>query len=148
MSFRGITRYGGVRSPYLGRPAAKREYVVDYARLDGGLENLWWRDGVLCCRDGQNACDGVDEDGKKAGPGVGYAASNGQFHGMEFFHIGACIYYGDPSQEDMTLVKLCEGIPEVRGTFFQYDGAFYYKTKGCFKKITKEETFAAADVAG
>ena len=92
MSFRGITRYGGVRSPYLGRPAAKREYVVDYARLDGGLnlwdldyrmgrnespemENLWWCDGVLCCRDGQNACDGVDEDGKKAGPGVGYAAS-------------------------------------------------------------------------
>lgn len=165
MSFRGITRYGGVRSPYLGRPAAKREYVVDYARLDGGLnlwdldyrmgrnespemENLWWRDGVLCCRDGQNACDGVDEDGKKAGPGVGYAASNGQFHGMEFFHIGACIYYGDPSQEDMTLVKLCEGIPEVRGTFFHYDGALYYKTKGCFKKITKEETFAAADVAG
>ena len=164
MSFRGITRYGGVRSPYLGRPAAKREYVVDYARLDGGLnlwdldyrmgrnespemENLWWRDGVLCCRDGQNACDGVDEDGKKAGPGTGYAASNGQFHGMEFFHIGACIYYGDPSQEDMTLVKLCEGIPEVRGTFFQYDGALYYKTKGCFKKITKEETFAAADVA-
>ena len=165
MSFRGITRYGGVRSPYLGRPAAKREYVVDYARLDGGLnlwdldyrmgrnespemENLWWRDGVLCCRDGQNACDGVDEDGKKAGPGVGYAASNGQFHGMEFFHIGACIYYGDPSQEDMTLVKLCEGIPEVRGTFFQYDGALYYKTKGCFKKITKGETFEAADVAG
>ena len=165
MSFRGITRYGGVRSPYLSRPSAKKEYMIDYARLDGGLnlwdldyrmgrnespemENLWWRDGVLCCRDGQNACDGVDEDGKKAGPGVGYAASNGQFHGMEFFHIGACIYYGDPSQEDMTLVKLCEGIPEVRGTFFQYDGALYYKTKGCFKKITKEETFAAADVAG
>ena len=165
MSFRGITRSGGVRSPYLSRPSAKKEYMIDYARLDGGLnlwdldyrmgrnespemENLWWRDGVLCCRDGQNACDGVDEDGKKAGPGVGYAASNGQFHGMEFFHIGACIYYGDPSQEDMTLVKLCEGIPEVRGTFFQYDGALYYKTKGCFKKITKEETFAAADVAG
>ena len=165
MSFRGITRYGGVRSPYLSRPSAKKEYMIDYARLDGGLnlwdldyrmgrnespemENLWWRDGVLCCRDGQNACDGVDEDGKKAGPGVGYAASNGQFHGMEFFHIGACIYYGDPSQEDMTLVKLCEGIPEVRGTFFQYDGALYYKTKGCFKKITKGETFAAADVAG
>ena len=165
MSFRGITRYGGVRSPYLSRPAAKREYAVDYQKLDGGLnlwdldyrmernesprmENLWWRDGVLCCRDGQNACDGVDEDGKKAGPGTGYAASNGQFHGMEFFHIGAGIYYGDPSQEDMTLTKLCEGIPEVRGTFFQYDGALYYKTKGCFKKITKEETFAAADVAG
>ena len=155
------------RNPYLSTsnlPSAKTEYSIDYDKLDGGLnlwdldyrmgrnespemENLWWRDGVLCCRDGQNACDGVDEDGKKAGPGVGYAASNGQFHGMEFFHIGACIYYGDPSQEDMTLVKLCEGIPEVRGTFFQYDGALYYKTKGCFKKITKEETFAAADVA-
>ena len=31
------------------------------------MENLWWRDGVLCCRDGQNACDGVDEDGKRPG---------------------------------------------------------------------------------
>ena len=36
MSFRGITRYGGVRSPSLGWPAAQREYGVDYARLDGG----------------------------------------------------------------------------------------------------------------
>lgn len=156
------------RNPYLSTsslPSSKTEYSVDYDKLDGGLnlwdldyrmarnesprmENLWWRDGVLCCRDGQNCCDGVDEDGKKAGPGTGYAASNGRFHGMEFFHIGACIYYGDPSQEDMTLTKLCEGIPEVRGTFFQYDGALYYKTRGCFKRITKGETFGAADVAG
>lgn len=160
--------YLSKRNPYLSTsslPSSKTEYSVDYDKLDGGLnlwdldyrmgrnespemENLWWRDGVLCCRDGQNACDGVDEDGKKAGPGTGYAASNGRFHGMEFFHIGACIYYGDPSQEDMTLTKLCEGIPEVRGTFFQYDGALYYKTRGCFKKITKGETFEAADVAG
>ena len=160
--------YLSKRNPYLSTsslPSSKTEYSVDYDKLDGGLnlwdldyrmernesprmENLWWRDGVLCCRDGQNACDGVDEDGKKAGPGTGYAASNGRFHGMEFFHIGACIYYGDPSQEDMTLTKLCEGIPEVRGTFFQYDGALYYKTKGCFKRITKGETFGAADVAG
>lgn len=156
------------RNPYLSTsslPSSKTEHSVDYDKLDGGLnlwdldyrmernesprmENLWWRDGVLCCRDGQNCCDGVDEDGGKAGPGTGYAASNGRFHGMEFFHIGACIYYGDPEQEDMTLTKLCEGIPEVRGTFFQYDGALYYKTKGCFKKITKGETFGAADVAG
>lgn len=160
--------YLSKRNPYLSTsslPSSKTEYSVDYDKLDGGLnlwdldyrmernespemENLWWRDGVLCCRDGQNACDGVDEDGKKAGPGTGYAASNGRFHGMEFFHIGACIYYGDPSQEDMTLTKLCEGIPEVRGTFFQYDGALYYKTRGCFKRITKGETFGVADVAG
>lgn len=160
--------YLSKRNPYLSTsslPSSKTEYSVDYDKLDGGLnlwdldyrmernesprmENLWWRDGVLCCRDGQNACDGVDEDGKKAGPGTGYAASNGRFHGMEFFHIGACIYYGDPSQEDMTLTRLCEGIPEVRGTFFQYDGALYYKTRGCFKRITKGETFGAADVAG
>ena len=29
MSFRGITRYGGVRSPYLRRPSAKKEYMID-----------------------------------------------------------------------------------------------------------------------
>lgn len=165
MSLRGITRYGGVQNPYLSRQDAKQEHSVSFEKLDGGLnlwdldyrmgrnesprmENLWWKDGVLCCRDGQNACDGVDEDGKKDGPGTGYAASNGQFHGMEFFHIGDGIYYGNPAQEDMTLAKLCGGIPAVRGTFFQYDGALYYKTAGCFKRITKGETFAAEDVAG
>lgn len=160
--------YVSSRNPYLSTsslPSAKTEYALDFEKLDGGLnlwdldyrmarnqsprmENLWWKDGVLGCRDGQNCCDGVDEDGKKPGPGTGYAASGGLYHGMEFFHIGTCIYYADPSQEDMTLTKLCEGIPEVRGTFFQYDGALYYKTTGCFRKITKDVTFEAADVAG
>ncbi|MFQ8836301.1 MAG: hypothetical protein ACLR8L_00075 [Oscillospiraceae bacterium] len=48
----------------------------------------------------------------------------------------------------MTLVKLCEGIPEVRGTFFQYDGALYYKTKGCFQKITKERDVCGGGCGG
>ena len=60
------------RKPYLSTsslPSSKTEYSVDYDKLDGGLnlwdldyrmgrnespemQNLWWRDGVLCCRDG------------------------------------------------------------------------------------------------
>ena len=159
--------YTSSRNPYLSTsslPSSKSEYSVDFEKLDGGLnlwdldyrmgrnesprmENLWWSDGVLCCRDGQNACDGVDEDGKKDGPGIGYAMSE-LFGERVFFHIGDGIYYGDPAQEDMTLTKLCGEIPAVRGTFFQYDGALYYKTTGCFKRITKDETFEAEDVVG
>lgn len=160
--------YVSSRNPYLSTnslPDSKTEYSLDFASLDGGLNlwdldyrmernespemvNLWWKDGVLCCRDGQNACDGVDEDGKSAGAGVGYAVSERRFHGMQFFHIGDGLYYADPTEEDMTLAKLCGGIPAVRGTFFQYDGALYYKTVGCYKKVTKEDSFAAEDVAG
>lgn len=160
--------YVSSRNPYLSTsslPDSRTEYSLDFASLDGGLNlwdldyrmernespemvNLWWKDGVLCCRDGQNACDGVDEDGKLAGPGTGYAASGSLFHGAQFFHIGDGLYYADPTAEDMALVKLCDGIPAVRGTFFQYDGALYYKTTGCYKKVTKEDTFAAENVAG
>ena len=67
---------------------------------------------------------------------------------MEFFHIGACIYYGDPSQEDMTLTKLCEGSRRCGGRSSSTTGRSIIRQKGCFKKITKGETFEAADVAG
>ena len=43
MSLRGITRYGGVRNPYLSRQDAKQEHSVSFEKLDGGL-NLWYLD--------------------------------------------------------------------------------------------------------
>ena len=69
-------------------PSAPKEYVVDFPRLDGGLnnrerdyrlrtdespdmKNLWWQDGARCCRDGQVRIGQVQ--------GMGYSAVGSPF---------------------------------------------------------------------
>ena len=118
-------------------------WELDY-RMDGDqspdMKNLWWRDGLLGCRDGQEYV--YD---RSLGKGLG--CYEGLFWGYAVFHIGDGIYAGLP-QADMTLTKLCGGLPQIRGTFYRYQDALYYKTKGIYKAITYDETdgLTAADV--
>lgn len=127
-------------------PDAKTEYAISFESLNGGLnlweldyrldanespemQNLMWRDGTLNCRDGQVWLENT------GGRGAGLTIYNQLFHGHGFAHIGTKLYYFDPAVENVTLVQLWAGLPEIRGTFFQYDGALYYKTRGAYLKI-------------
>lgn len=117
-------------------------WELDY-RMDAGqspeMKNLWWRDGLLGCRDGQ-------EYVSDQALGKGLCCYEGLFWGHGVFHIGDGIYAGIPGAH-MELDKLCGGLPEIRGTFYRYQDALYYKTKGVYKEITWEDgALKAADV--
>jgi len=124
--------------------------VVDFPRLDGGLNlweldyrldnnqtpemrNLWWQDGVLQCRDGQEYLSAEEL-------GTGYTCAGELFWDNAFFHIGGKLYRMDlataPTRgETRDLVELCAGVPENRGTFFRYGDWLFYKNRGGFFKI-------------
>ena len=142
-------------------PDPPKEYVLDFPRLDGGL-NLWeldyrmdsnqspemknmcWLDGVLNCRDGQVWASSTEL-------GEGYTCYDSLFWDHAFFHIGDKIYYAlvpDVVEQEMELSVLLEGVPENRGTFFRYAGALYYKNRGGYFKISYNEdgTFTAGGV--
>lgn len=117
-------------------------WELDY-RMDAGqspeMENLWWRDGVLSCRDGQEAVS--------APLGRGLCCAERLFWGHAVLHIGDGLYAARPGAA-MAPVKLCGGLPEVRGTFIRYRDALLYKTRGAFKTIRWEDgALTAADVA-
>jgi|GEM_PF-1564216 len=152
-----LAKYASARNPFHSVPDAPKEYTIEYDRLDGGLNlwdldyrmdknqspdmvNLWWKDGVLSCRDGQTACDGVDTAGTAAGPGTGYACAHELFHNYLFCHLGTGLYCSPAAADgDFALTLLASGVPAVRGTFFHYDGALFYKTRGYYKKIVYHE---------
>lgn len=125
-------------------PSPKRDQVVSFPTLAGGLnvweldyrlaqdespemKNLMWRDGVLNCRDGQIWRDDTER-------GKGYAAYERPFHGFIVAHIGTNIVSFSKTGE---AVDIYSGVPEVRGTFFVYGAALYYKTRGAYIKIVQ-----------
>lgn len=126
-------------------PAYSQTRVVDFPRLDGGLnirelswklpasqspnmKNLWWHDGLLQCRDGQRLlCESPG--------GTGWAAAEGCFHGFAVLHIGARLYALRPEAEAPALLPLLRDVPENPGTFFRYDGALFYKNRGGFYRL-------------
>ena len=139
-----------VASTSLPNPPTER--VITFENLSGGLnlfelpyrmdqsqspemENLWWRDGLLSCRDGQ-----AYVSSEKLGTGL--ACAERLFWGYAVFHIGDGLYAAKPGAE-MALTKLCGGLPEVRGSFIRYRDALLYKTKGAYKSITYDEETAA-----
>ena len=126
-------------------PSPPAEKTVAFRNLTGGLNlreleyrmnadespemrNLWWRDGVLGCRDGQELLT-------TEALGTGLCCHDRLYWGRAVAHIGDGLYAGVPGM-DMTLEKLCGGLPQVRGTFLRYQDALLYKTTGAFKKIT------------
>lgn len=153
-------------------PKPQQTYVVDFPRLDGGLnlkelsyrldpdespnmKNLWWQDGVLQCRDGQRFIADATNLGE------GFASSQDAFWGHLFLHIGTGLYHApypvspaiskqfNPSTVTITLTALITGVPQERGVFFQYFGGLYYKNKGGFYKISYDEntqTFSASSM--
>lgn len=143
-------------------PSSRREYTLDFPRLDGGLnnweldyrlnanespemENLIWKDGALCCRDGQSRLT-------DSSPGIGWSAYERLFWGHGFFHIGGAIYCvelkdPDADSESLSYVKVLDGVPENRGSWFVYDGALFYKNRGGYFRIGyTEDGFSAGAV--
>ena len=142
-------------------PSVNPTYTVSFPKLSGGLNlkeldyrleadespemrNLWWQDGVLQCRDGQVY---VSDDSSL---GKGITCYESLFYGFAFLHIGGALYYGDPTDVQMPLRSLTEGVPENRGTFFRYQDFLFYKNKGAFLKITyqpnEEELFSVSNI--
>lgn len=148
MSSKGMAAYRRVKSliNLSDMPDPKREYTIEYPKLNGGLnlyeteyrldlnespemKNLLWMDGALGCRDGQEWLS------DNATLGVGHSAHSDLFWGYHFFHIGAKLYYASPDAEPYALTELCSGVPEVRGTFFRYQDYLFYKTYGAYIRI-------------
>ena len=134
-------------------PAASvfpKTYRVDFPKLSGGLnlreldyrlggdetpdmQNLWWQDGVLQCRDGQVWL-------LETGSGTGYAACDLPFCGHVFFHIGDALCCADPAADSFVLTTLTTGVPENAGTFFCWQDGLFYKNRGGFYRITPQES--------
>lgn len=142
-----------------GYSTPNKIYDISFEKLSGGLnlweldyrldsdqspymKNLWWQDGVLQSRDGQ---DYLSED---TSLGVGYTSTSAPFWGNVFFHIGSGIYYADPTAHPVNLTLLTASVPENRGTFFRYGDNLYYKNKGGFFRIAYEGgAYTAENVA-
>lgn len=158
-------------------PGQHATKMVDFSRLDGGLnlwemdyrlnrnqspemKNLWWQDGVLQCRDGQNYLYGPSQEQlmtplpEGVEPwvdlGVGYTCTSDLFWDHAFFHIGTKLYYMNPSEEAPLMTELVDGVPENRGTFFRYNDGLFYKNRGAFIKVkydpAKTPVFSASHV--
>lgn len=139
-------------------PSRHATQVIDFPRLDGGLnlweleyrldgnqspemKNLWWQDGALQCRDGQEYV--LDQE-----LGTGYTCFGRLFWDHAFCHIGNKLYRIDLLSAAPTAQVLLEGVPENRGTFFRYGDALFYKNRGGYYKISYHEggTFTAGAV--
>lgn len=151
--------------------------VVDFPRLDGGLnlweldyrlsnnqspemKNLWWQDGVLQCRDGQEYLVGPPPLAPGENPwtstGLGLTCTPELFWGYAFYHNWDALLYLDmttePEQGEQRKPKvLYEGMPENRGTFFRYNDYLFYKNRGGFYRIEytpdAEVPFAVTDLS-
>ena len=134
--------------------------VIDFPRLDGGLslweldyrldrnqspemKNLWWQDGVLQCRDGQEYISDAEL-------GTGYTCASELFWGDAFFHIADKIYRMEIESAEPLMIEVVSGVPENRGTFFRYNDWLFYKNRGGFFKIAytpdAEQPFEAANM--
>lgn len=141
-------------------PSQPKTNVKTFAALNGGLntyeldyllpdnqsaemENLWWSDGVLECRDGQRAIAalaGTDNIGRACSP---------EFHGSFFFHINGELYRCDPSDTSPQLEQV--GADDIlgssRGTFFRFQDSLMYKNRGHYLRIDyTANTFTVTDM--
>ena len=163
-------------------PSAKKQYVTSIENFTGGLnlkeldyrssnsetpemKNLWWKDGVLCCRDGQKFVGSLIAQ-------AGYslvAVYDKLWHGNAFIHVyhpgssqitaGGRIFavnINSGGRHDIYTV-LDSAVPSgsplfnTPGTFFQYNDKLYYKTKGYYVAIsynaTAQNHFPASNVS-
>ena len=129
-------------------PSLRKTYVVDFPRLSGGLnineldyrlgtnespemENMWWQNGILQCRDGQTKIM------TNTNTGTFYTCTDSRFWGYFFVHIGTHIYRVDPTAEPVVLVSLADNVPENGGTFFRYQDYLFYKNRGSFLRVSR-----------
>ena len=115
-------------------PSHAREYVVDFPQLNGGLnlqeldyrikndetpemKNLWWKDGVLCCREGQIWISNEPL-------GTFHASYNRLWNGRMLLHAGEKIYTVNPDNGRAIVLFTGSGM-EYSGTFFPYNEKGY-----------------------
>lgn len=139
-------------------PKHAKEYVVDFPQLNGGLnlqqldyriqndespemKNLWWKDGVLCSRDGQAWVNDT-------GFGEFHACYDTVWNGYMFVHAGTKIYAVKPVDGTGVAVYTGDSGFKVGGTFFPYNEKLYYKTDGYYVEIsyTVGTGFTGADI--
>lgn len=136
---------------YFGVKGPPKKKVLDLSRLDGGLntweldyrikpnqspdiENMWWVDGVLGSRRGQEML--LEET--LSGPI--YAAYEREFQGVAVFHAGTHLYSVD--LEAATAVSIYESVTAQRGTFFVFANNLYYLNGAEYLCITPALTVA------
>ena len=139
---------------------SKREKTFRFPALDGGLNlrdaelnlkdsespeivNLWWDDGVLQSRPGQEyATSGY---GAGSYSGYNFSASDVVYAAATFqegvvAHIGNSFYTWHGAWHELRQVAnggtaLYRGIPRNAGTFFRLGNDLYYKNAGGFYKL-------------
>lgn len=145
--------------------------AVSFPRLDGGLNlseteerlrsnespellNLWWEDGCLQSRPGQQEVPVITNCGTAYRPGPGFAATDTPYYGSHFLHMGDKIFRFDGSKDESTqktaLFQVVSGVPVNAGTFFRFGDCLYYKNSGGFFEIKykpKTRYFSASSVA-
>lgn len=133
-------------------PSPSKEYVVNFPRLDGGLntweldyrldanespemKNLWWKDGVLCSRDGQVYASGSEL-------GTAYSCYEDVYNGDVYFHIGRTLYVAEVNSTGKLDLhgSASATVPENRGTWFRYGDKLYYKNRGGYFAVSKNKT--------
>ncbi|MBR4211091.1 MAG: hypothetical protein IKR84_01710 [Oscillibacter sp.] len=144
---------------------SKRERTFRFPSLDGGLNlrdaeinlkdnespeivNLWWDDGVLQSRPGQEYATSGYGAGSYSGYSFGasdvvYAVTT--FQEGVIAHIGASFYtwHGVWNQLRQVVTgdsTLYRGVPRNAGTFFRFGNNLYYKNVGGFFKLTYDST--------
>jgi len=135
-----------IRPFYVDVPSAPKEHVLDLSRLDGGLntweldyrikanqspdmENLYWADGVLSSRKGQEY---FYEDAQL---GDFYAFYEREFLiGKAICHMGEGLYCFDVDTGEYT--TLFTGLKQQAGTFFVFGSDLYYLNGADYIKIT------------
>lgn len=137
---------------YTKTPRPPKEMAIDLSRLDGGLntweldyrikpnqspdmENMYWVDGALGSRKGQDYLGTSDLDAY-------YAAHDREFNGYGVAHAGTKLYKIDLATGETT--QIYDGVAEQRGTFFVFGDALYYLSGREYLKITS--TFTVAPV--
>lgn len=125
-------------------PDQNKTYSVNFPELNGGLnlrdadyllkanespcmQNMWWKDGMLQCRPGQEAIATTVDSGEPERSGTTLAAYSETFYDHAFVHIGRVMYYFDPSTTPVVYHPMLTDLNPVRGTFFRYRDDLFYK---------------------
>ncbi|MBQ9492476.1 MAG: hypothetical protein IJR54_01910 [Oscillibacter sp.] len=142
--------------------SANRERTYRFPALNGGLNlrdaeinlkdnespeivNLWWEDGVLQARPGQERAT----SGWGGGSYSGYAfpASDAVYAATTFqegvvVHVGASLYTWHGNFRELRRVtspgnaSIATGVPRNAGTFFRFGNDLFYKNAGGFYRLT------------
>ena len=125
-------------------PEQNKTYSVNFPELNGGLnlrdadyllkanespcmQNMWWKDGMLQCRPGQEEIATAVDTGEPERSGTTLAAYSETFYDHAFVHIGRVMYYFDPSTTPVVYHPMLTDLNPVRGTFFRYRDDLFYK---------------------